>query len=581
MRTLTILIGLVLGVALPAQGGRTRESDAQKLDRLLRELQQIDNTQWQAKLRKLRKQAGQHRQRATQMRKQAKDLEAAARTEDRKATAAEAELERLQELMRVLAAAKPAATKPAPAKAAVAVDNAGPAASAALVTYDDHILPIFEASCTGCHDAGEHKGGLDLTTYATVIRGGGSGKTIVPGNSQGSRLYMLVSHQEKPTMPADEDPIDKGQIELIRRWIQAGAPENKASAIAAQKRLAARKPKPKPRAPGPAVAKGPPPMPKAWPKVAPAVPARAVTIKTLATSPRAPLLAVPGRQQVLVVDTATRQLRGVLPFADGEVEVLRFSADGGRLLAAGGRHGSRGGVYVYDVVTGKALAHLGAEADAVLAAAISPDNQRVALGGSSKRLRVYDIRSRDKLFEVVEHNDWVMSADFSNDGKYLVSSDRKGQIVVTEAAGGRNVHVLRGHRGAVHAVACDPSGELVASVGEDGTVRVWHLATGRQRWSRRASARGVLAVAWHPKDLLATGGADGQVRLWHVSGRPRGQMPANREWVYGLAFDATGQRLFTGDWQGHARVLDVRRRRRIADFVPSQAFGNKPGVPEK
>ena len=124
-----------------------------------------------------------------------------------------------------MAAAKPAPKKPAPVKAAGAVDNAEPLPSTALVTYDDHILPIFEGNCTGCHDPDEHKGGLDLTTYATAIRGGGSGKTIVPGNSGSSRLYMLVSHQEKPTMPPDEDPIDKAQIGLIHRWIEAGAPD--------------------------------------------------------------------------------------------------------------------------------------------------------------------------------------------------------------------------------------------------------------------------------------------------------------------------------------------------------------------
>jgi len=294
-----------------------------------------------------------------------------------------------------------------------------------------------------------------------------------------------------------------------------------------------------------------------------------VTVSCLATSPRAPLLALPGLQQVLVLDTRTNKLLGALPFADGEVEVLCFSADGSRLLAAGGRPGSRGGSRVYDVVSGKVLAHVAAEADAVLAAAISPDNQRVAQGGPSKHLRVYDVSTGDRVFEVREHSAWVLSCDFSNDGKYLVSSDRKGEIVVTEAVGGRNVHVLRGHRGAVHAVVCDPTGEVVASVGEDGTVRVWHLAAGRQQWSQRASAQAVLAVAWHPEDLLATAGAEGQVRLWTSKGQPRGAMPPAKDWLYGLGFASTGQLLFSGDWQGRVRVLDVRRRQQLAELVPS------------
>ncbi|MEE9128175.1 MAG: c-type cytochrome domain-containing protein, partial [Planctomycetota bacterium] len=470
---------------------------------------------------------------------------------------------------------KPAPRKLSPAGAPDAPATApGAVAAASLLTYDDHILPIFEANCTACHDPSERKGGLDLTTYATAIRGGGSGKTIVPRDSEGSRLYMLVSHREKPTMPPDDDPIDKAQIDRIRRWIAAGAPENRAAAMAARRRPVVKAPAPKPAKPRPAAAKGPPPVPKNWPALAPAVPKRAVTIKTLAISPRAPLLAVPGHQQVLVLHATTRKLLGVLPFAEGEVEVLRFSADGSRLLVAGGASGKRGWAHVYDVVTGKAVAQLGAEADAILAAAISPDNLRVALGGSGKRLRVYDVQGGSRVYEVKNHNEWVMSADFSADGKYLVSCDRKGEIVVTEAGRGRNLHVLRGHRGTVHAVRCSPSRQLVASVGEDGTLRLWQLRDGKQRWSRRASAQAVLALAFGPKDLLASSGADGQVRTWDLAGRPRGALPANGDWVYALGFEARGQLLFTGDWQGRARVLDVRRRRRIASFVPSVGSGD-------
>lgn len=573
MRTLTIPISLLLALALPGQEKEKKESDAEKLDRLLRELRQIDGNQWQAKLKQLQGQAQQHRQRATQMRKEAQELEAAAKTEEHQAKKVEAELQRLQELMRVLAVqSKQTIPKPAPKPAPKAAPKAArkeaePAPD--LVTYDDHVQAIFEANCTGCHDPDEHKGGLDLTTYGTALRGGGSGKTIVPGNADGSRLYMLVSHQEKPTMPPDEGPIQKAQIDLIRRWIAAGAPENK-KAAAARKRLAAGKARSRPK-PGKVLVEGPVPMPKNWPALAAAKAERAVTAKTLATSPRGPLWAVPGREQVLVLDAQSRKLSGVLPFADGEVEVLRFSADGSRLLAAGGRHGSRGTAMVYDVVTGKTLAHIRAGGDAVLAAAISPDNQRVALGGSNKRVCVHDAGSGDRLFEVSEHNDFVLGTDFSSDGKYLVSCDRKGQVVVTDARDGRNVHVLRGHRDAVHAVACNASGDLAASVGEDGTVRAWHLPTGRQRWSRRASSGAVLAVAWSPQGLLATAGAEGRTRLWNADGQPRGNLPPNAEWIYAVGFDAKSQLLFTGDWQGRARVFDVRRRRQLQELVPTKA----------
>ncbi|CAK7262782.1 Ribosome bioproteinsis protein erb1 [Sporothrix epigloea] len=45
--------------------------------------------------------------------------------------------------------------------------------------------------------------------------------------------------------------------------------------------------------------------------------------------------------------------------------------------------------------------------------------------------------------------------------------------------------IFRGHTGGVRAVAIDPTGNWLASGGDDGTVRLWELLTGRQVWSAR------------------------------------------------------------------------------------------------
>src|SRR5205085_414609 len=57
--------------------------------------------------------------------------------------------------------------------------------------------------------------------------GGGSGKVIVPGSADQSRLYKLVSHQETPHMPPMQSKLEDPKLELIRKWIDAGAPIDK------------------------------------------------------------------------------------------------------------------------------------------------------------------------------------------------------------------------------------------------------------------------------------------------------------------------------------------------------------------
>ncbi|KAH0602563.1 uncharacterized protein H6S33_008644 [Morchella sextelata] len=60
--------------------------------------------------------------------------------------------------------------------------------------------------------------------------------------------------------------------------------------------------------------------------------------------------------------------------------------------------------------------------------------------------------------------------------------------------------VYRGHVGRVRTLSCDPSGIWLATGGDDGTVRVWEILTGREVWKLQVGEDGeaVNAVKWRP-----------------------------------------------------------------------------------
>ncbi|EKD15888.1 uncharacterized protein L3040_003255 [Drepanopeziza brunnea f. sp. 'multigermtubi'] len=59
--------------------------------------------------------------------------------------------------------------------------------------------------------------------------------------------------------------------------------------------------------------------------------------------------------------------------------------------------------------------------------------------------------------------------------------------------------LFRGHDGRVRSLAIDPTGNWLASGGDDGTVRVWELLTGRQVWSAKiGDEEAVNVVRWRP-----------------------------------------------------------------------------------
>ncbi|PMD48510.1 putative ribosome biogenesis protein erb1 [Hyaloscypha variabilis F] len=72
--------------------------------------------------------------------------------------------------------------------------------------------------------------------------------------------------------------------------------------------------------------------------------------------------------------------------------------------------------------------------------------------------------------------------------------------------------VFRGHEGRVRSLAIDPLGIWLATGGDDGTVRVWELLTGRQIWSAKiGDDEAVNVVRWRPgKDALILSAAAGE-----------------------------------------------------------------------
>ena len=175
----------------------------------------------------------------------------------------------------------------------------------------------------------------------------------------------------------------------------------------------------------------------------------------------------------------------------------------------------------------------------------------------------------------------VFAVAFSPGGNMLASAGGDGTVRLWNLATGRTVKILHASaRHGVYGVAFSPGGNMLASADGDGTVRLWNPVTGRVVKTLHASAQttnrwGVRAVAFSPDGkLLASAGADGTVRLWNpATGRAVGAPlhASAPHGVSGVAFSPDGKLLATADGDGSVRLWNPATGPPADGVVPSPA----------
>ena len=88
------------------------------------------------------------------------------------------------------------------------------------------VRAILAHNCYKCHGAEKIKGDLRLDRRDMIFKGGENGPVVIPGDAVASDLFRRISlpSSHKDAMPSKGKKLAEGDIELIKFWIQKGAP---------------------------------------------------------------------------------------------------------------------------------------------------------------------------------------------------------------------------------------------------------------------------------------------------------------------------------------------------------------------
>ncbi|KAL5512562.1 hypothetical protein ACEPAG_3215 [Sanghuangporus baumii] len=169
------------------------------------------------------------------------------------------------------------------------------------------------------------------------------------------------------------------------------------------------------------------------------------------------------------------------------------------------------------------------------------------------------------------HTAWVLSVNFSPDGKRIASGSADHTIRIWDADSGEVVSgPFKGHTDWVNSVAFSPDGRRVASGSDDRTIRVWDVDSGQLVLSPlEGHTDSVRSVSFSPDGKrVASGSKDKTIRVWYADSGKAASDPfeGHTDWVNSVVFSPDGKYIVSGSDDKSIRVWDAESGKLVADL---------------
>ena len=251
-----------------------------------------------------------------------------------------------------------------------------------------------------------------------------------------------------------------------------------------------------------------------------------------------------------------RIIRGQVGDGDeGKIFAAALSPDNQWLAVGGLLTGDLLGetaIRLYHYPSGELVSLLKGHQNVILSLAFSPDSRKLASGSGDFTVRIWDVPNKKPLHTLTGHTNHVFALGWMPDGKRLVSGAYDNTLILWDAKRGKLINHMQGHENKVQSLAISPDGRYIASGSKDKTIRLWDGQSGAPVKVLAKQNRAVASLSFSPdgRTLLSGVGGGTGVRENTIYTIPSGKVVTtfdqHKNTVLATAFSPDGRLVATG-----------------------------------
>ncbi|HSL42853.1 MAG TPA: hypothetical protein VK897_05440, partial [Anaerolineales bacterium] len=156
------------------------------------------------------------------------------------------------------------------------------------------------------------------------------------------------------------------------------------------------------------------------------------------------------------------------------------------------------------------------------------------------------------------HTGSIFEVDISPDGKYLATGSEDGTARLWDLATGETIRTFSGHTSAIDGLAFSPDGKTLIT-GGDQTVRLWDVATGEELQIFSGHTAGVGDVEFSPDgQSIVSSSGDQTARIWDVAnGQTLHILTGHSSYLTRVTYSPDGKFVLTSSGDDSARLWDT------------------------